>query len=98
MKFQKVMHISKGWEEGTGASRDERIERQIAKGPIPQHILDLRNKLKFFSPRELADFTSLSVWTIYEWIKDGKLKCQRMGRIVKVSSYDLADFLEEQNR
>ncbi len=94
MKFQKVMSIDKGWEIGFDSSAPSpHITR-----PIPRHIVELRARLKFYSAKELADFLGLSIWSIYEWTKDGKLQAQRMGRILKVSSYDLADFLEEQNK
>lgn len=96
MGFQKVIHLDKGWETGIGAKRSDTIERQLHNGPPPPHIVEFRSKLKFFSPKEVADLLGMSVWTVYEIIKIGKLRSQPIGRIIRISSYDLAAYLEEQ--
>lgn len=102
VSFLRAVEIPKNWHEVQDKNAHPIIERQLKTNkPTPQHIKDLRGSLKFFTPKEVSDFlrgdsNSPSVWTVYEWLKSGKLHCQKLGSIRKVSSYQLADFLENQ--
>lgn len=49
---------------------------------------------KFYTPKEVADYLKVSTYTIYEWIKAGKLKAYRIGRGLRVKDADLQAFVE----
>lgn len=91
--FQNLVLVEKGW--------DKRRPTLKRAPQVPQHILDLRATLTFFSPDRVSallrgDEKSPSVWTVYGWIRAGELAAQKLGNQYKVSSYQLADFLEAQ--
>lgn len=102
LEIMQTVEIPKNWHEAPERGAHPIIERQLKSNkPTPQHIKDLRSSLKFFTAKEVSDFlrgdsNTPSLWTVYGWIKTGKLSFQKMGGIRKVSSYQLADFLENQ--
>ena len=53
---------------------------------------------KLYTPSEVANLLSVSLWTIYRWIREGKLECfklggNRLGR-TRISQDQVAKFLE----
>ncbi len=53
---------------------------------------------KLYTPTELADLLSVSLWTIYRWIKEGKLECYKLGGNklgrTRISQEQVAKFLD----
>ncbi len=39
---------------------------------------------ELFSPQEVADRFSISRWTIYAWIAEGRIKSVKIGRLVRI--------------
>lgn len=96
-KFSNVVAIPRDWSKPAGAPRQKTIDRQLKSGQTtPAHILELRSKMRMMTVNEVAELTSTSIWTVYQLIKDNELECQPMGRIKRVSSYALADYLERE--
>ncbi len=59
----------------------------------------MQNKTKnkeFFTTRELADLLNLSRITIFNWIKKGKIKAQKVGKSYIIPRSELRDFLSEE--
>ena len=52
---------------------------------------------KFYSVQEIAKMFSLSIFTVYRWIKDGKIRTLKVGRHVRISQKDLDNFIQYKN-
>lgn len=102
-QFATVVHIPKDWHDAKPEGRNKQVDRQLKTNkPTPEHIKLLRSKLIFYSPQGVREFLvddkgRPSIWTVYEWIKSGELESQPVGRLYKVTSFQLADFLERQS-
>lgn len=97
-QFQNVLYIPRDWRKTGVKNRNKSVQRQLIENkPVPKHIQELRSLLKLMPVGEVASYLGVTIWTVYEWIKDHGLECQRIGRIIRISTYALADFLEAQN-
>ena len=47
----------------------------------------------FYTPREVADLLKLRTETIYEYVREGKLRAVRLGNRYRISKADLEAFL-----
>lgn len=52
---------------------------------------------KYYTTDEVAEICRVTVWTIRERIKDGKLKGTKRGKGYLISETDLKDYLEGTN-
>lgn len=50
---------------------------------------------EFLKVEEVAEILKLNKMTIYRWIKKGKIKVSKMGRIIRISKSELERFLNE---
>ena len=50
--------------------------------------------MKFLMVSEVADVLRVRRETVYQWIKDGELAAIHLGRTVRISESDLADFIK----
>lgn len=48
---------------------------------------------KFYTTNEIADMFRVRVFTVWDWIKKGKLHAVKIGRDFRVSEADVEDFL-----
>lgn len=51
--------------------------------------------IKFYRIPEVADALKVTPTTIRNWIKQGKLKGQRIGRPILITENNIKEFLEE---
>lgn len=55
--------------------------------------------LKLYSPTEVSEILSVSLWTIYRWISQGKMDCYKLGGNKlgrsRISQEQIAKFLEK---
>ena len=49
----------------------------------------------FITIRETCSLLKISRQTVYEWMKSGKLKAVKAGRLVRIRREDLESFLKE---
>jgi len=49
----------------------------------------------FITVRETCSLLKVSRQTVYEWMKSGKLKAVKAGRLVRIRKEDLENFLKE---
>ena len=54
----------------------------------------MENAEKFYTSKEVAEILKLSNYTIGEYIRSGKLKAIKFGRVWRVSENQLKQFLE----
>lgn len=47
---------------------------------------------RLYKCKEIADMYGVSVRTVWEWIKSGKLKAYRIGRLYRIYKEDLEQF------
>ena len=45
----------------------------------PKQEVTTMTQLRLYTPSEVADLLSVSTWTIYRWIREGKLHCYKLG-------------------
>jgi len=53
---------------------------------------------KILTPEEAAEALSVSVFTIKKWLRAGKLKGVKAGRVWRIREKDLIEFLEESQK
>lgn len=47
------------------------------------------------SPKEFANRLSISRWTVYAWIQEGRIEAIKLGRLVRISEAELERIIEE---
>lgn len=52
---------------------------------------------EIYTPDEVAKKLSLNVRTIYKYIKEGKLAAAKIGKMYRITGYDLHIFLKIKN-
>jgi excisionase family DNA binding protein len=50
---------------------------------------------KIFTPEEVAERLTVSIKTVKDWLRSGKLKGVKAGRLWRVRESDLESFLKE---
>ena len=50
---------------------------------------------RFLSPREFAQKLSISRWTVYAWISEGRIKSVKIGRLVRIPESEVDRIVEE---
>lgn len=53
---------------------------------------------KLYTRQEVSTHFNVSIFTIDNWIKSGKLNCHKMNNTVRVSQVHLETFLSESNK
>jgi len=51
--------------------------------------------MKYYSPEEIAELLNLHPATIRKWIRQGKLKAVKLGRVWRIMEEDLQEFLNQ---
>lgn len=52
---------------------------------------------KYYTTDEVAEICRVTIWTVREWIKEGKLKGIKRGRSYLITEEDLKAYLEEKH-
>ena len=47
----------------------------------------------FYTPAEVAEMLKTTRRTVYKWIEKGELKSFKAGKLVRIASEDLEDFI-----
>ena len=47
------------------------------------------------SPKEFANRLSISRWTVYAWIQDGRIKSVKIGRLVRIPASEVERLVQE---
>ncbi len=58
-------------------------------------IEKLGSKERLLSPHELAERLSISRWTVYKMIGDGRIQSIKIGRLVRIPDSELLRIVEE---
>lgn len=53
------------------------------------------DKIKFIKPRDIAKLLKLNILTIYEYIREGKLRAVKFGRNYRIDEKDLEEFIQK---
>jgi excisionase family DNA binding protein len=53
---------------------------------------------KLYTRQEITDYFKVSIYTIDNWLKSGKLKCHKMNNTVRISQTQLDNFLSNNNQ
>ncbi len=54
-----------------------------------------RDNQQFLSPQELADRLSISRWTVYSWISEGRIKSVKVSRLVRIPESEVDRIVQE---
>jgi excisionase family DNA binding protein len=52
---------------------------------------------KLYTTDEVAAICRVTIWTVREWIKEGKMKAVKPGKAYLITETDLKNYLEEQH-
>jgi acetyl-CoA synthetase len=50
---------------------------------------------RFLTPKQFADRLSISRWTVYAWISEGKIKSVKIGRLVRIPESEVERIVQE---
>lgn len=50
---------------------------------------------KYLSPKELSEFTGISIHTIYSWVSQKKIPFIKVGRLVKFEIDEIREWLNK---
>jgi len=53
------------------------------------------SKEKLLSPKELAERLSISRWTIYKMLEDGRIQSVKIGRLVRIPDSEVLRIVEQ---
>ncbi len=53
------------------------------------------NNLVMLSPKEFADRLSISRWTVYAWISEGRIKSVKISRLVRIPESEVERIVQE---
>ncbi|MCH7804771.1 MAG: excisionase family DNA-binding protein [Acidobacteria bacterium] len=53
---------------------------------------------KLISPQQLADRLSISRWTVYAWLQEGRIKSVKLGRLVRIPESEVERMVHEGTR
>ena len=53
---------------------------------------------KLYTPEQIAQLLQVNVVTVHRWLRDGKLKSVKLGRLWRVSSEDFDEFVHSRIR
>jgi len=53
------------------------------------------NNLVMLSPKEFADRLSISRWTVYAWISEGRIKSVKISRLVRIPESEVERIVHE---
>ena len=51
--------------------------------------------LVMLSPKDFANRLSISRWTVYAWISEGRIKSGKIGRLVRIPESEVERIVEE---
>ncbi len=53
------------------------------------------NNLVMLSPKEFAYRLSISRWTVYAWLQEGRIKSVKIGRLVRIPESEVERIVQE---
>ena len=53
---------------------------------------------KLYTPEQIAQLLQVNVVTVHRWLRDGKLKSVKIGRLWRVSARNLEEFIHSKTR
>lgn len=53
---------------------------------------------RLLSPQQFADRLSISRWTVYAWISEGRIKSVKVSRLVRIPASEVDRIIQEGSR
>ncbi len=50
---------------------------------------------RFLTPQQFADRLSISRWTVYAWLQEGRIKSVKIGRLVRIPESEVERIVQE---
>ena len=50
---------------------------------------------RLLAPQQFADRLSISRWTVYAWIAEGRIKSVKLGRLVRIPDSEVSRIVQE---
>ncbi len=50
---------------------------------------------RFLTPQQFADRLSISRWTVYAWLQEGKIESIKLGRLVRIRESEVERIVQE---
>jgi len=58
-------------------------------------ITTTESRDRLLSPQEFADRLSISRWTVYAWLQEGRIKSFKLGRLVRIPESEVSRIVQE---
>ena len=58
-------------------------------------IITTESREQLLSPQEFANRLSISRWTVYAWIQEGKIRSVKIGRLVRIPESEVDRIVQE---
>lgn len=58
-------------------------------------ITTTESRERLLSPQEFADLLSISRWTVYAWLQEGKIRSVKIGRLVRIPESEVERLVQE---
>ncbi len=65
------------------------------KGEHVKTTIEKVSKEKLLSPKELAERLSISRWTIYKMLEDGRIRSIKISRLVRIPESEVLRIVEQ---
>jgi len=56
---------------------------------------EAKHNQQFLSPQEFADRLSISRWTIYGWLQEGRIRSVKIGRLVRIPESEVERIVQK---
>lgn len=53
---------------------------------------------RFLTPKEFAARLSISRWTVYAWLQEGRIRSTKIGRLVRIPESEVDRLVQEGSR
>lgn len=61
-------------------------------------VQEERFESRLLTPQQFADRLSISRWTVYAWIAEGRIKSVKLGRLVRIPDSEVSRIVQEGSR
>jgi len=58
-------------------------------------IANTESTERLLSPQKFADRLSISRWTVYAWLQEGRIKSVKLGRLVRIPESEVERLVQE---
>jgi excisionase family DNA binding protein len=73
------------WKDNEATKKPTRVATKAT-------VISLEDLPKLYTVKDVADYFGVVPWTVYQWKSSGELKATKVGRSVRFTAQQVADF------